>query len=108
MVTHASEYPWSSYQYNGAGKAIALRTPHPCYLSLGADNAERQGAYRVLFRGCMTEASIGKFARRRIGRGFWAVIVLSEISNEGQAVPRDLYLGCGDRNSVSWDGAQNR
>jgi putative transposase len=28
MVTHASGYPWSSYQSNALGKPIQLLTPH--------------------------------------------------------------------------------
>ncbi|SBS29651.1 hypothetical protein MSP8887_01128 [Marinomonas spartinae] len=35
MATHASEYPWSSYQSNAIGKEIALITPHSESLNLG-------------------------------------------------------------------------
>jgi len=49
MVEHPSDYPWSSYQSNGEGKTIALLTPHECYLALGADEGNRQAAYRALF-----------------------------------------------------------
>ncbi|QSX37216.1 transposase [Shewanella sedimentimangrovi] len=49
MVDHPSEYRWSSYQSNGAGKAIRCLTPHPTYLSLGNTHTERQHAYRELF-----------------------------------------------------------
>ena len=35
MVEHASDYPWSSYRFNAAGKAIELMTPHDEYKALG-------------------------------------------------------------------------
>tara|TARA_R110000822_G_scaffold77456_1_gene186038 strand:- start:3693 stop:4223 length:531 start_codon:yes stop_codon:yes gene_type:complete len=46
MVSHASEYPWSSYQSNAIGKPIQLLTPHTLYLRLGETDTERQSAYR--------------------------------------------------------------
>ena len=55
MVTHASEYPWSSYQGNALGKPIQLLTPHLLYRRLGKTAQERQMAYRALFRGRMPE-----------------------------------------------------
>jgi putative transposase len=58
MVSHASEYPWSSYQGNALGKPIALLTPHPLYRRLGKSDEERQGAYRMLFRGRMPERDL--------------------------------------------------
>jgi putative transposase len=58
MVEHASEYPWSSYQGNAAGKEIALLTPHECYMTLGATAQERQASYRLLFRGLMPEQDL--------------------------------------------------
>ena len=53
MVTHASEYPWSSYPGNALGKPIQLLTPHLLYRRLGKTAEERQTAYRALFRGRM-------------------------------------------------------
>ena len=35
MVSHASDYPWSSYRHNALGKEIPLITPHVEYLPLG-------------------------------------------------------------------------
>lgn len=58
MVAHASEYPWSSYQGNALGKPIQLLTPHPLYRRLGKTDAERQSAYRALFRGRMPERDL--------------------------------------------------
>ena len=53
MVKHASEYPWSSYQFNAVGKDIKLITPHQLYLQLGAAPSQRHERYRSLFDGCM-------------------------------------------------------
>ena len=58
MVEHAAEYHWSSYQYNAIGKAIKLITPHEQYLKLGSTSAERQSAYRLLFRDHMVELDL--------------------------------------------------
>jgi putative transposase len=50
MAAHPSEYPWSSYRNNALGELDALVTPHPQYRRLGRTDAERQAAYRQLFR----------------------------------------------------------
>ena len=39
-----------SYDCNGQGETSELLRPHPVYLSLGRTGAERQAAYRELFR----------------------------------------------------------
>ena len=58
MVSHAAEYPWSSYQGNAVGKSIQLLTPHALYCQLGKSGAERQGAYRAIFQGSMPELTL--------------------------------------------------
>lgn len=50
MVEHPAEYRWSSYRANAQGEADALLKPHPLYDALGLDSADRQSAYRELFR----------------------------------------------------------
>lgn len=50
MVSHPSEYPWSSYRHTAMGLSDALVTPHALYRSLGRDDGERQSAYRQLFK----------------------------------------------------------
>lgn len=50
MVGHPSEYPWSSYRSNGAGVSASLISSHGEYRRLGGTEAERQSAYRQLFR----------------------------------------------------------
>jgi putative transposase len=49
MVSAPAEYRWSSYHCNACGKPNRLITPHPAYLSLGADPPSRLAAYRALF-----------------------------------------------------------
>ena len=58
MVDHASEHPWSSYRFNAFGVPIELLAPHLIYKQLGRTDAERQSAYRALFRGRMPERDL--------------------------------------------------
>jgi putative transposase len=50
MVSHPGEYCWSSHVHNAAGEENAVLRPHLAYLQRGATPAERQHAYRELFR----------------------------------------------------------
>ncbi len=50
MVRSPAYYRWSSYRYNGQGRADMLVTPHEIYASLGATMDERQQYYKDLFR----------------------------------------------------------
>ena len=50
IVEHPAEYPWSSYRANAQGGTDALLKPHRLYQALGRDAADRQAAYRELFR----------------------------------------------------------
>ena len=50
MVRHPREYLWSSYHFQAEGKAEPWLTPHALYQRLGRTAAERQKAYRELFR----------------------------------------------------------
>jgi putative transposase len=58
MVTHPSEYPWSSYRRNALGKPVKLLTPHPDYLALGNTDQERRVAYQALFRSQIPDLSL--------------------------------------------------
>lgn len=60
MVTHAAEYPWSSYQSNALGKPIELITPHDLYLRLGQTANIRQKRYCELFNGHLTEKTLAE------------------------------------------------
>jgi len=50
MVNDPAEYSWSSYSCNALGVKTKLQTPHERYLALGKSDAERQEAYRELFK----------------------------------------------------------
>ena len=50
VVEHPAEYRWSSYRTNAQGEPDELLGAHPLYAALGRDDAERQAAYRKLFR----------------------------------------------------------
>ena len=74
MVAHPRDYPWSSYAANaqGAGGAHAdWLVPHHEYLRLGRDAAERQSAYRQLFRGALSGQDL-KDIRESTHKG-WAL-----------------------------------
>ena len=58
MVSHPSEYPWSSYQYNALGKRNSMITPHLLYNRLGKTDEERQKNYRQLFRSQFSEKTL--------------------------------------------------
>ncbi len=49
MVSHPSEYNWSSYQYNGLKKPVKVITPHDLYLGLGTTPELRAEQYCALF-----------------------------------------------------------
>lgn len=58
MVGHPRDYPWSSYHYHALGQGEGLLTPHALYRQLGASAADRQAAYRALFRHRLAERTL--------------------------------------------------
>ena len=58
MVDDPAHYRWTSYRHNALGQANPYLTPHPLYLALGADEKERQAAYRQLFRAELDKAAV--------------------------------------------------
>src|SRR5258708_15996983 len=58
MVRHPRDYRWSSFRAHADGAADALVSDHPIYRALGRSRADRQGAYRALFRGALEHAFI--------------------------------------------------
>jgi putative transposase len=50
MVEKPEEYPWSSYSFNGLGKADALIVPHVLYSSMSNESLLRCHLYRELFK----------------------------------------------------------
>ena len=74
MVAHPRDYPWSSYRFNAlgeTGKNTDWLTPHSEYERLGHDAAERQGAYRLLFRAAVSKDDL-KAIRECTHKG-WAL-----------------------------------
>jgi len=55
MVSHPSEYAWSSYQFNGLQKPIKLITPHDIYLGIGPTPETRAKQYETLFESDIPE-----------------------------------------------------
>ena len=108
MVTHASEYPWSSYQSNALGKTIELLTPHHLYLQLGKNDAERQSAYRALFRGRMPDRDLQ--AIREATNKAWALgDDRFKAQIEARTGRRPVPLGRGgDRKSVAFRESRNQ
>jgi putative transposase len=58
MVSDPAHYRWSSYRFHGLGQLDGLRSPHPTYTALGRTAAERQSAYRALFRHALEDEAI--------------------------------------------------
>jgi putative transposase len=61
LVAHPADYAWSSYRRNALGEAGSNAdwiTPHREYLRLGRTAADRQGAYRQLFRGAVSRGDL--------------------------------------------------
>jgi putative transposase len=58
MVSHPSEYPWSSYHCNALGQTNEMVTPQIEYLRLDRTDESRQAAYRQLFKHRISESSI--------------------------------------------------
>jgi putative transposase len=108
MVTHASEYPWSSYQHNALGRPIQLLTPHTLYRQLGKTGEERQGAYRSLFRGKMAERDLT--AIREATNKAWALgDDRFKAKIEARTGRRSVPLGRGgDRKSAQYRETKNQ
>lgn len=60
MVSHPSEYPWSSYGVNALGNEDTrnVLVPHDEYMRLDKDVAKRRANYRALFETCMSETTM--------------------------------------------------
>ena len=58
MVGDPAYYRWSSYRANGLGQVNKLLSPHLLYLALGETAAQRQTAYRALFRAEIDRAAV--------------------------------------------------
>lgn len=59
MVQDPGQYRWSSYRHNALGQPDLRLTPHPLFLALDRNDADRQTAYRALFRCELDEDALG-------------------------------------------------
>jgi REP-associated tyrosine transposase len=71
MAAHPREYPWSSWRAHALGASDPLVAEHPLYRALGRSAADRQKAYRALFRGALDEGFVE--AVRSATNGGWAL-----------------------------------
>jgi putative transposase len=71
MVRHPRDYRWSSYRAHAQGAADPLLTGHELYDRLGGAPADRQTAYRALFRAALDEAFVDGL--RAATNGGWAL-----------------------------------
>lgn len=71
IAAHPRAYPWSSYRAHAFGKPDELVGDHPLFRRLGRSVAERQKAYRALFRSKLDEAFIDDL--RAATNGGWAL-----------------------------------
>jgi putative transposase len=60
MVSHSSEYRWSSYHCNAMGRVDDLVIQHIEYRRLDMSAETRQAAHRVLFRHHIGESSMAE------------------------------------------------
>ena len=71
MVTHPSEYLWSSYHQNACGDPRGLLTPHAAYLALAEDPQSRGSAYRALCDEVIDPDALDRI--RKATRGGYAI-----------------------------------
>ena len=71
MVDHPRQYKWSSYRAHAEGRQDPLAAFHPVFRRLGRSLAERQEAYRRLFRQDLERSFVE--ALRAATNGGWAV-----------------------------------
>lgn len=68
MVAHPGEYRWSSYAANAQEEEVdATVQPHHVYQALGTTRADRQAAYRELFRHHLDRGLVDEIRRATNG-----------------------------------------
>ena len=71
MVRHARDYRWSSYRAHGEGAPDPLLAGHELYERIGRTPADRQKAYKALFRTTLDRAFVEDL--RAATNGGWAL-----------------------------------
>jgi len=69
LVSHPSQYAWSSYGVNANGEESKLITPHPLFLAIADDEMKRRGRYRAMFGEPLTEDELNDI-RAALSGGF--------------------------------------
>ncbi|ALN60913.1 transposase [Lysobacter antibioticus] len=70
MIAEPADYPWSSYRHNALGVFDPIR-PHAEFLKLGASDAERRRAYRVLVADGLGQEDIDALRRHTQQQRAW-------------------------------------
>jgi putative transposase len=71
MVAHPRDYRWSSYHAHAHGALDPLAADHALYQRRGPKPAERQTAYRTMFRAALDDGVVD--ALRAATNGGWAL-----------------------------------
>jgi putative transposase len=100
MVSHPSDYPWSSYRTNADGHPSELIKPHLVYSALGSHPAAREQAYRQLFEIPLADETVQQVRRAACGNfvlgdaGFAAVMA--------QSLGREVIPRASGRRTKNW------
>jgi putative transposase len=104
MVSHPSEYPWSSYRHNAVGETNKLIRHHAIYDALDIDDAARMVVYRELFTGYIDEKTL--FQIREMTNKCWVLgsdYFKDKIADEVNRKMQPSLRG-GDRRSTKFLG----
>ena len=106
MVRRALDYPWSSYRHNIGRRHLSLLTPHDCYDRLGGNLADRQAAYRALFRNQMSDEMVAQIRDVTnkglpLGNEEFCHSIAAQTGQRATHLPRG-----GDRKSAAWQEKQ--
>jgi putative transposase len=93
MVDDPAHYRWSSYRSHALGQASSILTPHPLYLALAPQAAQRQVAYRGMFRAQLDEPAIDDIRRalnqnQPLGNARFLARIARSLGERREARPR--------------------
>ena len=72
LVDDPAHTRWTSYRHHALGQTNPCLTPHPLYLAIGRGDAERQAAYRDLFRAQLDNKAIDDM-RLALNQNPWTI-----------------------------------
>ncbi|MGH1441209.1 MAG: transposase [Cellvibrionaceae bacterium] len=93
MVSHPSEYPWSSYRHNAVGQPDELITHHSIYNALGNNDEMRRLVYRELFSGHIDEVTLSNIREMTnkgwvLGSDYFKEKISANINRQLEPLPR--------------------